>query len=80
MYMCLAVHVFVCCRYFKLFMELIREHFGGHTTLASPESIQQQQQQRNVFSLKQYTISAMSNMLMANIESGLSHSVSKLML
>ena len=48
-------------RYFSLFMELIREHFGSHNTLASPESIQQQQQQRNVFSLKQYTITAMAN-------------------
>ena len=58
-------------------MELIREHFGNHNTLASPESIQQQQQQRNVFSLKQYTITAMANMLMANIECGLSHAVSE---
>ena len=64
-------------RYFSLFMELIQEHFGSHNTLASPESIQQQQQQCNVFSLKQYTITGMSNMLMANIECGLSHAVSK---
>ena len=69
--------VFLFYRYFSLFMELIREHFGGHNTLASLESIQQQQQQRNVFSLKQYTITAMSNMPMANIECDLSHALSK---
>ena len=69
--------MFFFYRYFSLFMELIQEHFGGHNTLASPESIQQQQLQRNVFSLKQYTITAMSNMLMANIECGLSHALSK---
>ena len=62
-------------KYFTSFMNLI--HSLNHVEWNTLSPIQKQPLQRHVASLREYTIRAVSNMLTANIDSGLTHAISK---
>ncbi len=61
------------CRYFKLFMALI--HSLNKIQWSEMSPIHKQPLQRHCASLREHTIKAMSNMLTANIDSGLIHAI-----
>ena len=60
-------------RHFNSFLNLIHSLNGVNWTVLS--SIHKQGLSRHVTSLREVTIKAMSNMLTANIDSGLTHAI-----
>ena len=72
------------CRYYTLFLNVLGglEQVTKDTRLhaqvsvkGDPKAFRNKQLMRHVVSLKEATIAAMSNMLVANIDSGLSHAI-----